>query len=86
MANMYLICKQFENKMFYMFLIVLNGGNHFFLIYYPVFCWFFLNYADFAHNISHTKPSINMTQLLVPKSLQVWKSRGDEAVDRNKHL
>ena len=50
-----------------------------------VFCWFFLNYTDFAHQISHTKPSQYDSTLY--QNLNMFeKSWGDEAVDRNKHL
>ncbi len=48
---------------------------------------FLLNYTDFAHKVSHTKPS--MTQLLVPKFQYVWKKLRDERnwqFNPNKHV
>ena len=72
--TMYLICKQFE-KQCECYLLFYKWWKPYFLISKRAFPWFLLNYTDFAHEISHIKPS-NMTQLLEPKSPYVWKKFG----------
>ncbi len=50
------------------------------------FFWFLLNYTDFAHKISHIKPS-KYDSIISGTNIQMFEKKlGDEAVDRNKHL
>ena len=56
------------------------------LISKPVFRWFLLNYTDFVHKISHTKPSKYDSTSGTKISICLKKNWGDVAVDRNKHL
>ncbi len=52
-----------------------------FLISKQVFRWFLLNYTDYAHNISHTKPSKYDWTSGTEISICLKKKLGDEAVD-----
>ncbi len=64
--------KKTKQCLFYLYCFI-NGGNHVF--YFP---------RGFFVDFSKTTPTLR--QLLVPKSLYVWKKLGDKAVDWNKHL
>ena len=51
------------------------------------FSWFLLSYTDFAHKISHKKPSKYDSTFGTKISIMFEKSWGNKAVvDQNKHL
>ncbi len=73
-----------ENNVYVTYCFI-NGGNHVYN-FQEVFRWFFLIYTDFAHKISHIKPSKYDSTFGTKIAICLKKVGGDEAVDRNKNI